>query len=127
MRWERRHFGLGAVLRSLTLAAAILCASQGWSEGVAANGEPSPPPLLNVASQVGLRVDYNESGGQISRRDALVLRALVSPVASARAFSTGLLMECRLGDDSRQTLIAAGTFSYALARWSLTVSPFYER
>ena len=125
MRWQRRRLSdLGAALRTLTLAIAILCANQGRSESVAANPEPS---RLHIASQIGLRMDYNETGGQGARRDALLLRTLVSPAANARSFSTALLLECRLGDDSRQTLIAAGMFNYTIARWRLTASPFYER
>lgn len=127
MRWKRRHSGSGAMLLSLTLAIAIPWANQCRSEGVAANGEPSGVRPLRVLSQIGLRADYNETGGQRARRDALVLREQVSAGATARSFSTGFMLECRLGNDSRQTLIAAGMFSYTVARWSLTASPFYER
>jgi len=114
-------------LRWPALAIAILCAGQVWSESRAANeGEPRSGSL-HAASQIGVRWDFSETSGHGAGREALVLETRLSSVSSDRSFRPGLLIECRLLDDGRQTLIAAGMFSYTTARWTATLSPFYER
>ena len=128
MRCERpSRSGPGIVLRWLALGIAILCADQVRSESLAANGGQSRPRLLRAASQVGVRSDYSEIRRHWARRDALVLKTQVSPASSERSSSTGLMIECRLSDDGQQTLIAAGMFSYTMAPWTMTASPFYQR
>jgi hypothetical protein len=126
MRYEERTTALRFELRWLTLAIAILVAHPARSEGIAA-GSAEAGAGLRVVSQIGLRFDHSELGGQGTSRDALVLRTQVGKTSGERAFSTGVLIEARVFDDRQQTLIAAGMFNFAKARWTMTASPFLER
>ena len=125
-RWKRRRSGLAPVLLWAALGNAVLCADQVKGEP-AANAEPARRPLLNAVSHLAVRSDYSETAGHAARHDALVLNTQLSLVSSERSFSPGFMVEGRLADDGRQTVIAAGMFSYTTARWTLTASPFYER
>jgi len=110
----RSCFGLGVTLHWLVLSASMFWANHVTSEG------------LEATSQLGVRSDYSERRGTVSRRAALVVKTSVNSTSSESPFSPSLLIESRLFDDGQHTLIAAGLLGYRKANWTAVAGPFYQ-
>lgn len=114
-------------LRLLVAAVGLLTALQATGETPGSSAGENTRWRGETVLQFSARADYTGTQGHVTRRDAMVSTMHLRFASLSHPVTAGLMFEYSAIKEQTDTLLVAGMFTYKMARWTVSASPFYMR